>query len=237
MEVSELEVNSRHSVWHQYRLVFRDACYLSLSIAAALSYGVADALIFTLHQNKKGWDANKVVPFKQKTNLFLTSIYFLASLVSLVALRLVLTFCVKKSKKYTFLVASQVVGLLGLCATIAGLILHLNIPTIAGLVIYSIFTFPSFPVSLQAIGKRVGEHLDLVATANVFMMGQTVTALFFSMNLAIKTFVKTDRSVLVWIMVALWFAALISAVLYARGFALLSEKFKTRLSRRRRIKK
>lgn len=62
MEANELDVHSKHSVWKQYRLIYRDSCYRSLSIAASLSYGVTIAIVFLLHQNRKTWDTDRVWP-------------------------------------------------------------------------------------------------------------------------------------------------------------------------------
>ena len=51
----------------------------------------------------------------------------------------------------------------------------------SGTLIYACFTFPSFPIMMEQIGKRVGKNLDLIATGNVFFLTQLVTAVVLTL--------------------------------------------------------
>src|SRR3990167_1544245 len=48
---------------------------------------------------------------------------------------------------------------------------------VGGTLLYAVFTFPSFPIIMGIIGNRVGKDYDMIATGNVFVMAQLVTAL------------------------------------------------------------
>ena len=70
----------------------------------------------------------------------------------------------------------QGVSAAGILVCYIGLAASSNITTVIGTLIYAAFTFPSFPIMMELIGKRVGKELDLVATGNVFFMTQIITA-------------------------------------------------------------
>lgn len=145
---------------------------------------------------------------------------------------MVLSFCIKKTTRGCFVVVSHTVGMLGLLSTVVGLVLGNNLAIVAGLTSHSIFTFPSFPVVLQAVGKRVGKNFDLVATASIFMQGHTVSALLFAVNLAFKISMQADKFSLTAMMSILCAVAALSTLLLARGYSKMAHPFKMRLPSR-----
>ena len=120
------------------------------------------------------------------------------------------------------------VGVLGLGVTITGLIFHIKVAIIAGLGLYSIFTFPSFSITLQAIGKRTGPYTDLVATANIFTVGEIVSAVVFCIHLALKTYYRTDNGVLIGVMSAMIFLSAVCCLMLAKGFNRIDNGFNLR---------
>ena len=60
MEANELHIISKYSIWQQYRIIYHDGCYMYLSIATSLNYGLMVSVVFLLHQNAKAWDSDKV---------------------------------------------------------------------------------------------------------------------------------------------------------------------------------
>ena len=199
-----------------------------MSIATSLNFGIMVSMVFLLHQNWRAWDANKVKISNQKTNFYMNLIYLGSSVFSLITVRMIISFLARKTWKFGLVIASQMVGILGLCAVIWGLYVQVNPCVIFGLGAYSIFTFPSFSISLQAIGKRTGKLTDLVATANIFTVGQIFAAAIFSINLSLKTLIRTDRNGLIAVVGALTFLAIVSCALLARGVSKLNEKFRMR---------
>ena len=82
--------------------------------------------------------------------------------------------------QFTIFCCLQLLSALGIATSYAGLYLK-SIPVLViGTLLYALFTFPSFPVMMELIGKRVGKDMDLVATGNVFFLTQVVTSLLLA---------------------------------------------------------
>lgn len=58
-----------------------------------------------------------------------------------------------------------------------GLWVESKVIIVIGTIAYAISTFPSFPIMMELIGKRVGKELELVATGNVFILTQIISAI------------------------------------------------------------
>lgn len=91
-------------------------------------------------------------------------------------------FCMELKNQFLIFNLFQVVSAIGIAIASFGLYLK-EIPTfVIGTLFYAIFTFPSFPIMMELIGKRVGKEFDLVATGNVFFLTQVVTAVMLEIN-------------------------------------------------------
>jgi len=80
----------------------------------------------------------------------------------------------------------------GLKQDIKGLIL-------VGTLLYAAFTFPSFPIMMELIGKRVGKELELVATGNVAILTQVITAALLQIVASIISAPSKENSLLSFI--------------------------------------
>lgn len=91
-------------------------------------------------------------------------------------------FFMELKKQFLIFNIFQVVSAIGIAIASLGLYLK-DIPIfVIGTLFYAIFTFPSFPIMMELIGKRVGKEFDLVATGNVFFLTQVVTAAMLEVN-------------------------------------------------------
>lgn len=100
----------------------------------------------------------------------------------------------KYKHQFTFFIVFQIVSALGIVLAYFGLVLK-SIPVmLCGTLIYSIFTFPSFPIMIELIGKRVGKAFELVATGNVYFLTQVVTAVVLAISGAMLNSKKRSKS-------------------------------------------
>ena len=65
----------------------------------------------------------------------------------------------------------------GMLVAFIGLWVESKVIIVIGTIAYAISTFPSFPIMMELIGKRVGKELELVATGNVFILTQIISAI------------------------------------------------------------
>ena len=113
----------------------------------------------------------------------------------------------------------QFVSAIGIFLCYIGLYIDNNYILVTGTLIYAVFTFPSFPVMMELIGKRVGSSLELVATGNVFFLTQVITAIL----LAIIGFIlneesKANSTYSFIIILAIIFSSLIFGILSSKTF-------------------
>ncbi len=86
----------------------------------------------------------------------------------------------KHKSQFVIFCSLQLLSAFGIATSYAGLYFK-NIPVlVVGTLLYATFTFPSFPVMMELIGKRVGKEMDLVATGNVFFLTQVITSLLLA---------------------------------------------------------
>ena len=157
----------RYPVTLQYKILLKDVCYIFMFISCSQIFGLMGAFGGVIVQEVVIWDLSED----------LGSIMAAACvIVGLVSSILVSVTLLKYKNQFMIFIVFQVLSAIGICISYLGLTLK-NIPVvIVGTLIYSIFTFPSFPIMIELIGKRVGKPFELVATGNVYFMTQVITA-------------------------------------------------------------
>jgi hypothetical protein len=163
---------SKYSVTTQYRILFKDSCYIFMFLAGSQIFGLSFAFLGILDLYFEQWELDKNISFDHFKLFFL-----LIGLISVILHRLLF-----KRQNHLYLrifMGEQVLAAGGVTLVLVGLIIYENMCIVIGMVIYAIFTFPSFPIMMELIGKRVGKNLDLTATGNVFAMDFAITAIIF----------------------------------------------------------
>lgn len=79
-------------------------------------------------------------------------------------------------KQYEIFIVCQAVSICGTLSSFTGLYYHITPLCVVGSILYATSSFPSFPIMMELIGKRVGKELQLVATGNVFILNMFETA-------------------------------------------------------------
>lgn len=168
---------NRISVYDQYKLLFRDRCYVFMMLAGSHIFGVMGAVGGTIVQEVTIWGQSEVGLFDQNLGSVLAAVCVVVGLVSSIIGSLTL---MKLKSQFCVFCSLQLVSALGIATSYAGLFFS-SIPIlVVGTLLYATFTFPSFPVMMELIGKRVGKEMDLVATGNVFFLTQVVTSLLLA---------------------------------------------------------
>lgn len=103
--------------------------------------------------------------------------YVGCALLSLLMVRAGLHYWKTSKSKKNFTIYGSILGSLSMISTMIGVVTDQIIPSLCGIALYSIFTFPSLTILIQMIGKRVGTDFDLVATGNIFVLGSLATLL------------------------------------------------------------
>ena len=138
----------------------------------------------------------------------------------------------KKSLKRKGCLGSILLLFGALCIVIAALGVSLkNVPTVVtGTLLYAIFTFPSFPLMMELIGKRVGKDFDLVATGNVFVVGSFTSTFLYSLFDYLITSNGSHRSMQLKIMLGSYATiSVIAAFMLFRATLFLDEKFRKKV--------
>ena len=99
---------------------------------------------------------------------------------------------IEKPNQLRNFISFQAISLVGCGVCVLGLVIDMPAVLVGGTLLYAVFTFPSFPIMMEQIGKRVGKELELVATGNVFFMTQLITAgLLFGVGALLDMNTKT----------------------------------------------
>jgi hypothetical protein len=151
----------------QYRLLFNDASYIFMLVSCSMIYGILGAFGGSIVQEVIIWD------MKENFGSLLAPICVIVGLLASIVVSVTL---LKFKHQFLLFVSFQILSAIGLAVSYLGLVVK-NIPVILiGTLAYAIFTFPSFPIMIELIGKRVGKSFQLVAAGNVYILTHIVTA-------------------------------------------------------------
>ena len=163
----DVAASTKVPVMTQYKILFQDSAYIVMMCGGSCIFGLLGAFGGAIVQEVVIWNMS------ENLGSILAAICVLVGLISSVAYAVL--YIEKPGQLRNFMVF-QVICFVGCGVCVLGLITDLPGVLVGGTLLYAVFTFPSFPIMMEQIGKRVGKELELVATGNVFFLTQLVTA-------------------------------------------------------------
>ena len=162
-----LVASSKYPVTQQYKILFSDTCYIFMFLGGSQIFGQLGAVGGSIVQEVVIWDMS------EDFGSIMAAVCVIVGLISTVIYGIAF---LNYKRQFLLFNLFQVISAIGIAISFLGLYLK-SIPIfVAGTLFYSIFTFPSFLIMMELIGKRVGKEFDLVATGNVYFLTQVITA-------------------------------------------------------------
>lgn len=152
----------------QYKILFKDPCYIFMFLGASQIFGILGAVGGCLVQVVIIWGMSETL------GSIMAAICVISGLISSI---LYGAFLLNYQRQFLLFNVSQLASSVGILVSLLGLWKGLVPVFVVGTLLYSIFTFPSFLIIMEQMGKRVGKEFDLVASGNVFFLIQIITAI------------------------------------------------------------
>lgn len=205
-EKDELQVTSKFTVTQQYAVLLGDKCFVYSILGGGFVQGVICS--------KLTLDSQIYAPsgFLATTTAYAGAIFCTIS--SIMILYNFLSPKYKRQMYYAF-ANLQIISAFGLGIVVLGLYLKIIYVLLIGETIYAIGAIISLSIIIEAISKRVGKDLDLVATASTFSFGQIVSAIIFSISDWFLDSTSPELAYLTYIIVGAMALILLLAGLFA----------------------